>query len=202
MNSINLNWSANSISTNYTKCLVGFDLRRKSTLKKVFLTSDDENVCYSDLWGKYDDIKYSLNLFPILPSRINGLSIPEDAVVIAFDLPLSLAEAINNSRNFATSTLSIELVSINENWKFLGYDVADPIGQYSAFYGFEWESYELNEILKPMSIALNENGIISEQQLAINAAIHFDELIPEHAPFSPCGVWIFQEKKLGISNII
>jgi hypothetical protein len=189
MSFIKLNWSANLLLRNYTKCLVGFDLRRKSTLSKVFLTSDDEIACYEEMWEKYDDIRYSLNLFSSLPHKIRGLIIPEDAAILAFDLPLSLAEEINN-KNFSALTLSIELVSEKLNWKCLGYDVADAIRQYSAFYGFDWEQEEFDGILKSESIELNEYGIISDQQSAINAAIFFDKLIPEHAPFAPCGVWL------------
>lgn len=189
MSFIKLDWLANSLAINYVKCLVGFDLRRGATLNKVFLTSDDENVCYEEMWEKYNDIRYSLNLFSTLPQKINRFLMPEDAEIIAFDLPLSLVEDIND-KNFSASTLSIELVYGKSNWKFLGYDVVDAIRQYSAFYGFDWGKEELNNILKSESIQLNKNGIISDQESAIKSSIFFDKLIPEHAPFAPCGVWL------------
>lgn len=189
MSSIKLDWSADNLAPNYIKCLVGYDLRRKSTIQTVFLTSDDSNVCYEDLWVQHNEFRYSLNLYSVYPEKMNGFAMPKEAMVVAFDLPLSLAEEINN-KNFSASTLSIELVSVKNEWKLLGYDVADAVRQYSAFYGFDWDKDELDGILISTAVKLNEYGIVDDQNSAIKLAIFFDKLIPEHAPFAPCGVWL------------
>jgi hypothetical protein len=189
MSSIKLNWSAANLASNYIKCLVGYDLRRKSAMQTVFLTSDDSDACYEDLWVQHAEFRYSLNLYSVFPQKINGFVMPKEAVVVAFDLPLSLAEEINN-KNFSASTLSIELVSVKSEWKFLGYDVADAVRQYSAFYGFDWNKEEFDGIVKSTAVKLNEYGIVDDQESATKLAIVFDKLIPEHSPFAPCGVWL------------
>lgn len=182
------NWSAAAINTGYTKCLVGFDLRKSDSLTKVFITSDDESVLFEDICLKYEKLRFSLNMFPNYPERIQGFIKPPNSVILAFDLPLGLAEEIGEA--FHISMSPIELVSAKQSWKFLGYDVVDAPSQHSALYGFNWSNDKWFEIQKSVPFKLNTYGIIEDQEMAINSALYFDQLIPAHAPFAPCGIWL------------
>ncbi|MHB8847538.1 MAG: hypothetical protein ACYC43_03760, partial [Burkholderiales bacterium] len=47
-----------------------------------------------------------------------------------------------------------------------------------------------------LALTLNKNGLVDNETNAIKAAIFFDSLVKEHAPFAPCGVWVNRKNDL------
>lgn len=80
-------------------------------------------------------------------------------------------------------------VNLGNDWDFLGYDVADG-WLMSALWNMG-----LNRDHVPNSLnagffqLLNENGLFSELEPAIEFSRIVSKLASEHAPFSPFGVW-------------
>lgn len=169
------------------RVIVGFDLRKNSSLDNLFMTSYDALVRYEEVNEKFQEQQSGLNLFYIDPSGIPSLVMPSDARIIAFDLPTEFVTSLSN-RN-VSNPQPLPVANIGKDWEFMGFDVVDARTQTSAFHGFDL-TISLEGILEKYSLRLNSHGLIDEMVGAVNVAKFFDELVPEHAPFTPCGVWL------------
>lgn len=196
-------WSAASLKPGYAKRIVGFDLRivtaskqRASNIVCQHWTIPPVATVDSVVWSKvasagYEDERNGINLIDASLNHLYDGVTPTNCSLVAFDLPATLAEEL--SQTFGLRLLESDRVFSSPRWKHLGYDIADIRTQSSALYSFDWTREELVGILNVVPCTLNDWGIINEEDAAILACLRFDEAIREHAPFSPCGVWLAQQ---------
>jgi len=169
------------------RTVVGFDIRKSSSLKNLFLTSYDDDVRYENIYERYREYQSGLNLFYIDPSTISSLIIPLGARIIAFDLPTDSVERLLSGN--VSRPQRLPEINIHDGWDFVGFDVVDPMTQTSAFHGFRLP-FSKEILIEDNSLSLNNYGLIGDFRSAMKMAQLFDNLIPEHAPFTPCGVWL------------
>lgn len=175
----------------FERTIVGFDLRKNSSLNNLFMTSYDETVRYEEINEKYRNQQSGLNLFNIDPSHIPLFTVPVDARIVAFDLPVEFVNFLSSGN--VSNPLPLPFIDINHGWKFMGFDVVDANTQTSAFHGFDKATTYVIEAMKKCSFIFNDHGLIDDTEAAARASIFFDSLIPEHTPFLPCGVWLRNE---------
>jgi hypothetical protein len=169
------------------RTLVGFDIRKSSSLNNLFMTSYDDTVRYEDIYEKFQDYQSGLNLFVVDPLIIPSLRIPSGALIIAFDLPTDVVVRLSNGN--VSNPQPLPKDDIQDGWSFAGFDVVDPVTQTSVFHGFDL-SFSIEKLLNENLINLNKHRLLSDMGSAQVIANAFDTLIPEHAPFSPCGIWL------------
>jgi hypothetical protein len=169
------------------RTIVGFDLRKSSSLKNLFMTSYDDSVRYEDINESFQSQQSGLNLFYIDPSAIPSLTVPADARIIAFDLPTKFVAYLSDGN--VSNPQPLPTIDINNGWAFMGFDVVDAITQTSAFHGFDLTT-SLSEIMGKYSLRFNSHGLLDDREATVGIAELFDSLIPEHVPFMPCGVWL------------
>lgn len=188
MTNIRSGWRSSTLKKAFKRTVVGFDLRKSFSLNNLFMTAYDDSVRYEEFNEKYQNQLSGLNLFSVDPANIPLLEIPIDAAVIAFDLP---TEFVAYLLNFTVSNPQpLPSVALGTDWQFMGFDVVDAITQTSAFYGFDRSPTDLEEIAKNLKFHFNGNGLIDSEEAALRVTLFFDNLVGEHAPFSPCGIWL------------
>ena len=170
--------------------IVGYDLRRESSLDRLYLTSSDDLVWYEDINEKYQDQLSGINLFFTDPTDIYSLILPADARVAAFDLPVQrVVELINGT---VSNPEPLPALNVDLGWDFMGFDIVDALTQTSAFHGFDITTGHFHNAKEKDSIRFNSLGLIDDEDALSAAAELFNNLMPEHAPFSPCGIWLKQ----------
>jgi hypothetical protein len=175
----------------FERTLVGFDLRKSSSTDNFYMTSYDESLRYEEINEKYQTWQSGLNIYSLDPSDIPSLKVPVDARIIAFDLPTQFVTYLINGNVSNPQPLPLLNISnISNDWKFMGFDVVDAITQTSAFHGFDLTTFYLSELMNKHLLSFNGQGLIDDEEGALRVASYFDNLIPEHAPFMPCGVWL------------
>jgi len=198
MTKIRSGWRSSTLKNVFERTMVGFDLRKSSSLNNLFMTSYDDSVRYEEINEKYRTQMSGLNLFQSDPSKIPSLTTPVDARIIAFDLPTELVAYL--SLGNVANPRPLPLENVDRGWEFMGFDVVDAITQTSAFYGFDRSPSNLKEIAKKAKLRFNGHGLIEDGETAVRAATFFDGLVREHAPFSPCGVWLKKQVQPGRSD--
>ncbi len=200
-----MTWSAKSLTEGFAKSIIGFDLRALplickhapggslmsfppgATGKNRFPATIDNQI-----WPQRIEISSvqfnGFNLFDQPTDELRDIAKRMEAVLVAFDLPKALADILSST--FGLAPLPTNVMTADKSWKFLGYDIVDIRTQSSAIYSFEWSNTELREILQQLSLQLNPCGLIENELSAVMHSISFDDIVPEHFPFSPCGVWI------------
>lgn len=171
------------------RTVVGFDIRKSSSLNKLFLTSYDENVRYENIYESLQEYISPINLFFIDPAYISELEIQRDSLIIAFDLPNEVVDSLLNGNVSAPRPLPE--INIHEGWDFVGFDVVDPYTQTSALYGFG-SQFAAEKLVEECSIVFNEHGLLKNIENSLKLSRLYDNLIPSHSPFSPCGIWLKQ----------
>jgi hypothetical protein len=196
-------WSAASLTKGFARSIVGFDVRDKPSIQR-----DRAKIQYLGSW--YDRPSMRLTIDPVVwPTRVdytpdidhNGLDLLDDpaldfrryglcdeTTIVGFDVPDEWARQLVELSGVRIAPL--ESVLENKDFRFCGFDVADIRGRTSAFYSFDWETREMEGRLKKLSVKLNEWGLLDGDAEAIRASNAFDDEIPEHSPFCPCGVWV------------
>lgn len=182
MNTIRSGWRASVLAERFERILIGFDLRKRASLTKLFMTSYDDSVRYEEINEQHQAELSGLNLYKIDPSTIPSLRMPLDARVVAFDLPTDLVAYL--SAGNVSNPQPLPSIKLDEGWQFIGFDVVDAITQTSGLYGVDWPPSGLTKI------HLNGHGLIDDAEAAVKTSIFLDSFINEHAPFSPCGVWL------------
>jgi hypothetical protein len=171
------------------RTVIGFDIRKSSSLNNLFMTSYDDDVRYEDIYDSFRKYQSGINLFFADPASIASLKMPADALIIAFDLPTELVDRL--SAGNVSNPQPLPDINIHDGWGFVGFDVVDPLTQTSAFHGFDLP-FSLDQLIKEYSLVFNEYGLLTDITIALKVTQIYDNLIPEHAPFSPCGIWLKQ----------
>lgn len=171
------------------RIVVGFDIRKRSSLNNLFMTSYDEDVRYEYIYYELHNYLNGLNLFFVDPSTIQPLDMPEGAQIVAFDLPDDVVKYLQNGN--VSTPYPLPNSDVQDGWNFAGFDVVDPITQTSAFHGFTPE-ISVEQLCGGEELSLNRYGLVETFLSAMKIASCCSEHIPEHAPFSPCGIWLKQ----------
>ena len=187
-------WSAGSLVAGYMRSITGFDLRVWSQTEGTIPATIDNQVWPRQTAEELMLEENGFNLFDGPIEEINTLQLPENSIPVAFDLPAELVNLLAST--FGIVPLPVNLLSGDQSWEFLGYDVVDARTQSSGIYSFDWSEAEFAEMRARLSLSLNVNGLLDDEALAIKAAISFDLMVEEHAPFAPCGVWVCQKPKI------
>ncbi|GAB7082137.1 hypothetical protein [Megalodesulfovibrio paquesii] len=124
-----------------------------------------------------------------------AVALKEKGALIAVDIPT--ADAARYRKHHGVQPLALKHVADNPCWQFLGYDVADNWISHSAFWGFWWEEGELEATLTRHGVALNEFGLVDDAGKAAALAAYYSGEVKEHAPFVPCGVWVWDFELAG-----
>lgn len=188
MNKIRTNWQLSGPHDLSARTVVGYDLRRSSSLIKLFLTSFNDSARYEEINERYRDKQSGINLFYEDPADAKLFKIPADARIIAFDLPTEYVIYLSKGNFSSPEPLPKRFVVAD--WSFVGFDVVDVLTQASAFHDFDLHDSDISNIASACGINLNKIGLIDNQESAIATAAYFDAHIPEHLPFMPCGVWL------------
>ncbi|AGW14188.1 hypothetical protein DGI_2444 [Megalodesulfovibrio gigas DSM 1382 = ATCC 19364] len=204
-------WSSNQLLPSYARSIAGFDIRRfevdiddlrgpersyyheRIRRTRKYPLSIDENA-WPCIEGKEDlAIQQNGLLFFNLPHEsLIQMASQSLCVLVAIDIPTAIAQILEVVSG--VNVLPLEVVSEDQNWVMLGYDFADVINTMSALYGVFWDKDQMPTFLAKNRISLNPWGLEPEQSEAIRASLLFDEEISEHAPFAPCGVWVWGAK--------
>lgn len=91
---------------------------------------------------------------------------------------------------------------IDAGWILMGFDVVDPRTQLSGFFSFDFSPEEQAKIQDVVGAAMTPFGLLArlDNAKAQAAAALLGSLIPEHGPFSACGVWLALEQERRRSN--
>lgn len=115
----------------------------------------------------------------------------ENDVMVAFDIPVRDYDAISGTFGHGCYQPDIDATKLFRNgWIFLGFDIVDPRTQLSGLVSFDYEPNEWNSLLQELKTDINFYGLFSHASIAHSVSAEVSKLIPEHAPFCPCGIWI------------
>lgn len=153
------------------------------------MTSYDEDARYEDMYEELQNYQNGLNLFFVDPSEIKPYEIPADVRIIAFDLPSDVVQCLLEGN--VSNPQPLPKTDLQNGWDFVGFDVVDPITQTSAFHGFT-PPIPVERLTEHGEISFNSYGLVKDFESALKIAKCCSECIPEHAPFSPCGIWLKQ----------
>lgn len=181
-------WHSSMLQCPFERALVGFDLRKAESVAQLFLTSYDEGVRFEDLMETSERFLSAINLFQTDPTDIPAIKLPSNARILAFDLPVEYL--IHQARGNVSSCPRIDMEVLHDDWKFIGFDVVDPLTQSSAFSQLAMSPCDSRSVIFPTGFSRNSYGVVDDEDAALKVAVLFDALIPEHAPFVPCGIWL------------
>ncbi len=169
------------------RIVVGFDIRKSTSLANVYMTSYDEDTRYEDIYEGLRTYQNGLNLFYVDPFYLMPPEITTNARVVAFDLPEDVVQSLLEGN--VSTPQPLPKANLKNKWDFIGFDVVDPITQTSAFHGFT-PSRSVEQI--DCTVSFNNYGLLDDFGTALKVANYYSDHIPEHAPFTPCGVWLKQ----------
>ena len=190
----------------YRRAIIGFDLRAVPSytpprseiqwLGSWFDTARPRLSADQFVWTRFwepieesDFAPFGLAYTPdVLNSGIKTTSLwaLHDSVLVAFDMPVSWIEWRMGSLAGIT-----DLSDIPTEFKFSGFDVVDSwFIDGSGLYSFDRSKEDMLKIMAVTKGDLNSLGLIDDEEAALRAARYFSKKIPDHAPFSPCGIWL------------
>lgn len=109
--------------------VVGYDIRKPSALRAVYMTSYDEDTRYEQIYDQYQERLSGINLFTADPSdHVEGLH--ADALVVAFDLPRAYVDLAGEGN--VSVAPSLQTFEKPTDWRLLGFDLVDPGTQTSV----------------------------------------------------------------------
>jgi len=190
MSNIRQEWVRSTPLCVNDRVIVGFDIRKQNSLDRIFMTSYDESVRYEDFNEEHFNDTSAINLFNVDPSEMKSLSTPDNARVISFDLPTPFAEFLIEIGISSPHEMLVPITSLTGKWIFCGFDIVDAFTQTSGFHGFNLADGELEYIIKSVDTCFNRYGLIDDFKMALNICGIFDDIISEHYPFMPCGIWL------------
>ncbi|MBF0552114.1 MAG: hypothetical protein HQK60_16460 [Deltaproteobacteria bacterium] len=186
-------WSANQIRKGYARCITGFDLRVALMTDlhgegRKFPATVDELI-----WPEInikEELKSDHNgfgVFDLIDDEVRDAAHAEATMLVAFDLPEDYVGVFSST--FGLRPIPVESVSSDKSWKFLGFDVADMRTRSSGLYSFTLTESDRKRKELLRELQLNSFGLLQDEEEAIKVSRAFDEIVPSHAPFAPCGVW-------------
>jgi len=181
-------WSARQLKVGYQRQIIGFDLRLKGEAGQFFASVDCQIWPRSIQKKNFASQCNGFNFLDQIDDKIKSAAKAEDTVIVAFDIPKNLADSLLST--FGLILFPIELVSLDKAWYLMGFDIVDIRTQCSAFYSFEYSKSEREQILQKLSVQSNAYGLVQSEFDAIGTSNAIDKILPEHSPFTPCGVWI------------
>jgi hypothetical protein len=201
-------WSAHALKAGYEKRVLGFDLRStvRPVLRPLKMTDSNQHergasatTIDPELWPQHEPDKYEhdRNGLNLINDSSNGLcdsSQPSTAVLVAFDIPSTLFEQLAGT--FGLRRINESQIFASPRWECVGFDVVDFRTQSSALYSFDFTKQQEDQLRRILPFPLNQHGLISDEGSAISACEPFDLAVPDHAPFSPCGVWLLRTPQL------
>lgn len=185
-----MTWTAKSLDKDYKRSFIGYDLRIRdegNSPKTLSPEVWERHACLQDI-----TFDHEINGLNLLVSCEDVIKFAEVAKLVAFDIPSQLADSI--SHTFGLRPLEQIDTPVQGNWKFLGFDIVDPRTQSSALHDFPGCDASID------SVAKNKSGLIDDISQSIILSIESDRVFKEHAPFVPCGVWVFRAKRGGRRN--
>ncbi|MCI5209352.1 MAG: hypothetical protein D3910_11285 [Candidatus Electrothrix sp. ATG2] len=201
-----MSWNVRCLQQNYAREVIGFDLRdisiefgtfHNKDLIAIELKNKLPATIDNQIWPKYEN-KYEFdaqfngfNLLDQVDAEVEELVAQHGMLLVAFDIPTELAKSLKAT--FGLIPHPLDSLPDEHGWRMLGFDIVDIRTQSSAFYSFSWTQVELRSIFQETALKINSYGIISSESEALKLSLYFDKIIPEHAPFFPCGVWVRQE---------
>ncbi len=181
-------WQSSMLHSPFERALIGFDLRKAGSVAQLYLTSYDEDVRFEGLMETSERFLSAVNLFRTDPTDIPSIKLPPNARIVAFDLPVEYLR--HRERGTVSTCPKIDMEVLGDDWTFIGFDIVDPITQSSAFSQVAMSHGDRPNGISAIGFSRNNYGVIDDQDAALKAAMYFDSLIREHAPFVPCGVWL------------
>jgi hypothetical protein len=188
----------------YRKALAGFDFRSPTipALQPLKIRNPSElertpkaATLDPELWRApegtaYDAERNGVNLIDQSSEDLYDGIAPSKAALAAFDIPYTLLTDL--ATTFGFRDLDHNRLT-HGRWRFLGFDVVDIRTQSSALYSFDLSEGEQDKLRKAVPFPLNDWGLLNREADAISMCSEFDVVIPGHAPFAPCGVWMPQK---------
>lgn len=132
------------------------------------------------------------NLFSELSVNVLAkIAQEEQALRAAFDIAASAYASLQGTfgagwnRSGATSKDLLE-----QRWVLLGFDVVDPRTQLSGLHSFDFSPVERAQVEVTARPAANVFGLLGTLCSAEASAFVLNNIVPDHAPFFACGVWV------------
>jgi hypothetical protein len=158
----------------------------------------------TDAWPRWSGLnvdEYALNKFELfaLPDfLIDTREFDDDVVVAAF---CTTTGYYNSTLHLSSAPQpDAKLLFASRGWVSIGFDVVDRYAAYSAIYNFDWTSADTPDNVKIRNTKLNKFGLIDDLDTAASLLEHLDRLLPGHAYFFPCQVFVQKRgKKYGDS---
>lgn len=185
----------------YPRGLFGFDLRLVDDLQ--IFSKDSTNLMTASLspyvWQtafpeSWECYQHELGLFSeyldvfVNRHQINNFVLDNNVVEVAFDIPVEILK--NLILYYEVQAISLELICSSDDWLFLGFDVVDPTtlmsGLNTKFKELLASQLSEKEFIKQ----LNRFRLFGKVDAAISTSLFLNDLVPEHSPFVPCGVWV------------
>jgi len=139
-----------------------------------------------------------ISKFPYRWIRQGVLDFPVDVCVIGLSVTSETAVYLRSLRRAGLLyEPSVEVgVLQGAGWKFLGYDVADKM-LYSPLMNADLGSVEREEIAQEFRGGVNAFGLFSEREWASRFGRLAGDLIVDHAPYFPVGLWLHPQSDPG-----
>lgn len=166
------------------RVIVGYDIRKPSALRSVYMTSYDEDMRYEQIYNLYRERLSCINLFAADPSD-HIASSHTDALIVAFDLPKAYVDLAAEGN--VSVPPSLQAFETPTNWRLLGFDVVDPGTQTSALDMLKRK--EVRDAPSTHSFR-NFHGLFHTAEAALETVPFLEKMVPEHKPLQLCGVWL------------
>ncbi|MDE2422389.1 MAG: hypothetical protein KGO49_14560 [Gammaproteobacteria bacterium] len=186
MNGTFRNWSSKQLGTDYDRLVSGFDIKKvQRGSDNNYHISADADYLPSEI---NEDIKDWLSLNDLFALSLNGLG--NEIRILAFDLPKDLVGLLKPLFFFEEIDMSFLNPNEKMTWDFLGFDVLAVDTLFSGLYMSLYPDQQDFIFKSGLNEQRNQYGLISDESQAIIWAQRFSEMIPEHSPFAPCGIWM------------
>jgi hypothetical protein len=132
------------------------------------------------------------NLYSELSANVlEGITQEDQSLRAAFDIAASSYASLQGTFGMGWNRLDATSQQLlEEGWMLLGFDVVDPRTQLSGLHSFELSPAELAQLEVTVRPAISEFGLVANLRSAEASASLLDGIVPEHAPFCACGIWV------------
>jgi hypothetical protein len=178
--------------------ILGFDIRqgiavqsRRPLRNQIEPTVLCQLTLDPEIWPSLltDDSEIQRNGFNLYFDSDLPTNHQDDGVKVAFDVSAECAENLVSTFGYGTSPPRSSSSLAEEGWLLLGFDVADPRTQQSGLCSFDLSAVQLEQVRRLLP-GLGVLGITGRTDQAAKLESVLNQVIPDHAPFYTCGVWI------------